>query len=90
MRYGPAVRSPHSSVTCTIAERLDLGEAPVALPDNVIPWPGSLPEQVSAVQSVLSTAAVPLTPQEVARSFRGKRAASVRPVLEALAGIGTA
>jgi hypothetical protein len=73
-----------------IAERLDLGEVPVALPDNVILWPGSLPEQVSAVQSVLTTAAVPLTPQEVARSFRGKRAASVRPVLEALAGIGMA
>lgn len=73
-----------------IAERLDLGEAPVALPDNIIPWPGSLPEQVSAVQSVLTAASVPLTPQEVARSFRGKRAASVRPVLEALAGIGMA
>ena len=73
-----------------IAKRLDLGEAPVALLDNVIPWPGSLPEQVSAVQSVLATAAAPLTPQDVARSFRGKRAASVRPVLEALAGIGMA
>lgn len=84
----PSFQAPDYQVP--IAERLDLGEAPVILLDNVIPWPVSLPEQVSAVQSVLATAAAPLTPQDVARSFRGKRAASVRPVLEALAGIGMA
>jgi len=60
------------------------------VPDNIIPWPGTLPEQVSAVQSILSTAQTPLAPQDVARSFKGKRAATVRPVLEALAGIGMA
>jgi hypothetical protein len=60
------------------------------LPDNVIAWPGSLPEQVSAVQQVLSSAQVPLAPQDVARAFQGKRAATVRPVLDALAGIGMA
>ena len=60
------------------------------LPDNVISWPGSLPEQVSAVQQVLSSAQVPLAPQDVARAFKGKRAATVRPVLDALAGIGMA
>jgi len=60
------------------------------LPDNVIAWPGSLPEQVSAVQQVLSSAQVPLAPQDVARAFKGKRAATVRPVLDALAGIGMA
>ncbi|NCP15376.1 MAG: class I SAM-dependent DNA methyltransferase [Sphingomonadales bacterium] len=60
------------------------------VPDNIIPWPGTLPEQVSAVQSILSTAQTPLAPQDVARAFKGKRAATVRPVLEALAGIGMA
>lgn len=73
-----------------VTQTLDLGENDGALPDNVIPWPGSLPEQVSAVQSILTAAATPLAPQDVARAFKGKRAATVRPVLDALAGIGMA
>ncbi|WP_066769911.1 class I SAM-dependent DNA methyltransferase [Sphingobium sp. CCH11-B1] len=73
-----------------VTQTLDLGEIAAVLPDNVIPWPSSLPEQVSAVQSILSTAGSPLAPQDVARAFKGKRAATVRPVLDALAGIGMA
>ena len=73
-----------------ITQTLDLGETSAALSDNVVPWPGSLPEQVSAVQAVLSAAQSPLAPQDVARMFRGKRAATVRPVLDALTGIGMA
>lgn len=73
-----------------VTQTLDLGETAAALPDNVIPWPGSLPEQVSAVQSILTAAATPLAPQDVARAFKGKRAATIRPVLDALAGIGMA
>lgn len=73
-----------------ITQTLDLGETVAVLPDNVIPWPGSLPEQVSAVQTILSAAGAPLAPQDVARAFKGKRAATVRPVLDALAGIGMA
>ena len=68
----------------------DLGEAAAVLPDNIIPWPGTLPEQVSAVQSILATATTPLAPHDVARAFKGKRAATVRPVLDALTGIGMA
>jgi hypothetical protein len=73
-----------------VTQTLDLGEAAAVLPDNVIPWPGTLPEQVSAVQSILSAAGSPLAPQDVARAFKGKRAVTVRPVLDALAGIGMA
>lgn len=73
-----------------VADRLDLGEAAVVLPDNVIPWPSTLPEQVSAVQSVIATSSRPLAPQDIARSFKGKRAATIRPVLDALARIGMA
>lgn len=73
-----------------VTQMLDLGEAAAVLPDNVIPWPGSLPEQVCAVQSILSAANTPLAPADVARAFKGKRAATVRPVLDALAGIGMA
>lgn len=84
----PEYQAPYYKAPVT--QTLDLGETAAALPDNVIPWPGSLPEQVSAVQSILTAAATPLAPQDVARAFKGKRAATVRPVLDALAGIGMA
>lgn len=35
-------------------------------------------------------AGAPLAPQDVARAFKGKRTASLSPVLDALAGIGMA
>lgn len=73
-----------------VNQTLDFGEAAVVLPDNVIAWPRTLPEQVSAVQSILTAAPAPLAAQDIARSFKGKRAATVRPVLDALTGIGMA
>lgn len=57
---------------------------------SVLPWPNKLPEQVSAVAAVLSASAIPLDARDIARTFEGKRAASVRPVLDALAAIGQA
>jgi hypothetical protein len=84
----PEYQAPEYAAPVT--QTLDLGDAAVALLDNVIPWPTTLPEQVSAVQSVLAGAQAPLAPQDVARAFKGKRAATVRPVLDALTGIGMA
>ena len=79
----PGYRAP-------VATSFDLGVAAVAAVSNVIPWPTTLPEQVGAVQSILTAASVPLEAADIARSFKGKRAATVRPVLDALAGIGMA
>lgn len=73
-----------------VSQMLDLGEGAVPLPDNVIPWPEKLPDQISAVAQVLAAARTPLAAQDVARSFRGKRPATVRPMLDALAGVGLA
>lgn len=73
-----------------ITQTLDLGEVVAPMPDNVIPWPDKLPEQVSAVQSILATAGIPLAAQDIARSFKGKRATTVRPVLDALTSLGMA
>lgn len=84
----PDYQAPEYKVPVT--QTLDLGETASVLPDSVIPWPSTLPEQVSAVQSILTAALAPLTPQDVARAFNGKRAATVRPVLDALTGIGMA
>lgn len=73
-----------------VNEAMDFGENAPVLPDNIILWPKSLPEQVSAVQSILAASTRPLAAQDIARSFKGKRAATVRPVLDALTGIGMA
>ena len=78
----PGYRAP-------VATTFDLGET-VAPVSNVIPWPATLLEQVGAVQSILAAAPAPLAAQDIARNFKGKRAASVRPVLDALAGLGMA
>jgi hypothetical protein len=55
---------------------------------RIIQWPGALPEQVVVVASIVDRARRPVGATEVARRFRGKRAASVLPVLDALAGMG--
>lgn len=73
-----------------VATMLDLGEAAVTPVTNAMPWPTTLPEQVGAVQSILAAAPAPLGAADIARGFKGKRAASVRPVLDALAGLGMA
>ncbi|MXO94762.1 class I SAM-dependent DNA methyltransferase [Erythrobacter arachoides] len=76
--------------TAPVTQGLDFGEMAAPLPENVIPWPDKLPEQVSAVQAVLAAATTPLAAGDIARAFKGKRTSTVRPVLDALAGIGMA
>jgi hypothetical protein len=73
-----------------INDSLDLGETVAPLPDNIIVWPKDLPAQIGAVQSILSSSPEPLAAQDIARAFKGKRAATIRPVLDALAGVGLA
>jgi hypothetical protein len=73
-----------------VSATLDLGETAVVAPENIVVWPATLTEQVGAVQQVLAAAVVPMAAQDIARSFKGKRAATVRPVLDALAGLGMA
>lgn len=84
----PEYQAPDYKVPVT--QSLDLGEGPAIMGDNVIPWPVALPDQVNAIKSVLAASTTPLDPQDIARAFKGKRAATVRPVLDALAGIGMA
>lgn len=76
--------------TTPVNADLDLGEAPAPVPDTIVPWPNTLPEQVGAVQRILAAAPVPLAANDIARAFKGKRAATVRPVLDALAALGQA
>ncbi len=69
---------------------LDLGDAPAPAPATIIPWPKTMAEQITAVAAILSASPTPQHPREIARTFEGKRAASVTPVLDALTAIGQA
>jgi hypothetical protein len=65
----------------------------LALPEQekaveVLEWPSKLPEQVVAVSAVVERAGRPIAANDVARAFKGKRAGTVVPVLDALSGMG--
>lgn len=55
---------------------------------EVLEWPGALPDQVVAVAYVVARSGKPVAANDVARAFKGKRASTVTPVLDALAGMG--
>ncbi|MGY4454050.1 hypothetical protein ACVWZR_008710 [Bradyrhizobium sp. i1.3.1] len=57
---------------------------------SALQWPDTLPDQVVSVAGVLARAGRPLAASDVAKAFAGKRAASMIPVLDALAAIGQA
>jgi hypothetical protein len=80
----PGATAPQVNAT------LDLGEAPITAPTNIIPWPKTMAEQITAVAAILAASPTPQHPRDIARAFDGKRAASVTPVLDALTAIGQA
>jgi hypothetical protein len=55
---------------------------------EILEWPKALPEQVVAVASVVARSGKPMAANDVAKAFKGKRAGTVTPVLDALAGMG--
>ncbi|MDE0878978.1 MAG: class I SAM-dependent DNA methyltransferase, partial [Sphingomonas bacterium] len=85
----PAFQAPGAEAP-KVNATLDLGDAPAPAPATVLSWPKTLAEQVSAVAAILAAAPAAQHPRDIARAFDGKRAASVTPVLDALAAIGQA
>jgi hypothetical protein len=74
-----------------VAQTLDLGEiVAVSAPRVFIPWPKSLPDQITTIAKILASASTPLSPRQVALAFDRKRPSTVEPVLKALAAIGQA
>jgi hypothetical protein len=70
-----------------VQKTLDLPEtAPAG--DDVLQWPAALPEQFTAVASVVDRAAKPIAASDVARAFKGKRGKTITPVLDVLARMG--
>lgn len=69
-------------------------QASLALPEearpsaDILEWPTALPEQFVAVAGVVDRAGRPIAANDVAKSFKGKNAKGVAPVLDTLAGMG--
>jgi hypothetical protein len=76
----PGYKAPAEQV------RLALPEAKPAV--ETMAWPATLPDQVVAVAQVVERAGRPVAANDVARAFTAKRAGTVTPVLDALAGMG--
>ena len=76
----PGYIAPKTQEALPMAEPVKVAE--------VLEWPSKLAEQVVAVTGVVEQAGRPVDAAGVARAFKGKRAASVLPVLDALAGMG--
>jgi hypothetical protein len=86
----PEFQAP-GAIAPQVNATLDLGDAPAATASaTIIPWPKTLAEQVSAVAAILSASPTPQHPRDIARTFDGKRAATITPVLDALTAIGQA
>jgi hypothetical protein len=77
----PGYVAPAEQATLALAEE----ERPTA---EILEWPSKLPEQVVAVAGIVERAGRPIAANDVARAFKGKRAGTVAPVLDALAGMG--
>lgn len=85
----PEFQAP-GAIAPQVNASLDLGDAPVAAPATIIPWPKTLAEQVSAVATILATSPAAQHPRDIARFIKGTNAKGVTPVLDALTAIGQA
>lgn len=85
----PEFQAPAESMSVPAA--LDLPHPAKALESSrLLSWPKELPDQVTAVAELLHFRAKPVTAADLARAFKGKRAATLEPILKALAAIGQA
>jgi len=86
------LRPDYQNPTGQVAEAKD-GQAAMALgpvdATDKPPFPKSLPDQIAAVHAALADLGE-ATPEQVARSFKRGRAATVQPLLESLAALGQA
>ena len=84
----PELQAPSYKPPAT--QMLDLKVIEPAEPIHLLPWPTTLPDQVTAVAGVLSSSTGAVRPGDIARAFKGKRASTIEPILEALAAMGQA
>ncbi|NRP49801.1 hypothetical protein XMV201_001561 [Aliiroseovarius sp. xm-v-201] len=84
----PDYQNPTGAEARAKSGKLDLGDAPVDTKDKPA-WPKSMPDQVAAVRDALAELSQ-ATPEQIARSFKRGRAASVIPLLDSMTALGLA
>lgn len=76
----PGYKAPAEQTSLALPEQAKAAEA--------VAWPATLPDQVVAVAQMVERAGRPVAANDIARAFKGKRAGTVTPVLDALASMG--
>ena len=84
----PEYQNPTGAKTQAKDGKLDLGDTPTEAKDKPA-WPKTMPEQVAAVRDALADMGQG-TPEQIARSFKRGRAASVQPLLDSMTALGLA
>ena len=82
----PAYQAPNHHQQAGLALPTALTDE-AAAPAAPQPWPAELVRQMQAVRDVVTQAAAPLTPRQVAARFLKTRPAQVQPLLDTLAGL---
>lgn len=82
----PAYQDPDNVTQDGLLEAIDVAAATAKLPI----FPKRLGDQSQAVRQLLRAAARPMTPQQVAKSFKGVRADRTEELLEMLVSLGQA
>jgi len=87
----PDYQKPKAGAAKT-QSRLDLPDAapksPSAKRKSKLPWPGTLAEQVRAVEAVLVAEGKTLTAEQIARHFLRARTATVQEIMDTLTDLG--
>ncbi|MCB0193093.1 MAG: hypothetical protein KDJ65_14210 [Anaerolineae bacterium] len=92
----PEYQAPEEVVVVTQASLLEAEPALSAVEGAKVkslekqPWPKSMAEQAQAVRAALVALDGPVTSKQVAKAFKGARAARVTELLETLASLGQA
>lgn len=86
----PDYQNPEGRTARDTAQQTEatLGEiAPIAAK---APWPKGMPDQISLVRDTLDTLDTPITPDQLARNFKGAKRQTVREILVSLTALGHA
>jgi hypothetical protein len=84
----PEFQNPTGTSTVQTQLGLKPAKPTAAAKTKKLPWPKTLAEQAQALRAALAARSTPATPEQLAKSFQGARAARVQELLDALRALG--
>jgi SAM-dependent methyltransferase len=86
----PEFQNPQGAGQAALDTGVGEAAAVAAVAQEKTPWPKALPDQAKAVRAALAQQPGVVTPEELARSFKGARVDRVEALLATLASLGQA